>query len=219
MQCDLLELRDAHAKLRTSNEKMRREKERHEREREEFKDLIASKRRVEQTEAKNMNILLRQVDDLLKLFPELSSPTGNGNKVPDNYTPTPPRRMKGPKSRESSPMLESKDDIKSLCNKIICFFFFLIIIFICWIFISVDLILFVGTNNSFGGKTEKLEYTIKKLMEVAKELQDSKQILTGNDNSSKKKLSKRYLYLFYVIFICCNNLFIGGVIYKFLIQV
>ncbi|KAK0158539.1 hypothetical protein PV328_009530 [Microctonus aethiopoides] len=160
LQCDLLELRDAHAKLRTSNEKMRREKERHEREREEFKDLIASKRRVEQTEAKNMNILLRQVDDLLKLFPELSSPTGNGNKVPDNYTPTPPRRMKGPKSRESSPMLESKDDIKS-------------------------------TNNSFGGRTEKLEYTIKKLMEVAKELQDSKQILTGNDNSSKKKLSKR----------------------------
>jgi hypothetical protein len=27
MQCDLLELRDAHAKLRTTNEKLRREKE------------------------------------------------------------------------------------------------------------------------------------------------------------------------------------------------
>lgn len=27
MQCDLLELRDAHAKLRTTNEKLRRERE------------------------------------------------------------------------------------------------------------------------------------------------------------------------------------------------
>lgn len=34
LQCDLLELRDAHAKLRTSNEKLRLERERYERERE-----------------------------------------------------------------------------------------------------------------------------------------------------------------------------------------
>lgn len=34
LQCDLLELRDAHAKLRTTNEKLRRERERYERERE-----------------------------------------------------------------------------------------------------------------------------------------------------------------------------------------
>lgn len=40
LQCDLLELRDVHAKLRTSNEKLRRERERYEREREN-----ASKRR------------------------------------------------------------------------------------------------------------------------------------------------------------------------------
>lgn len=33
LQCDLLELRDAHAKLRTANEKLRRERERYERER------------------------------------------------------------------------------------------------------------------------------------------------------------------------------------------
>lgn len=90
---------------------MRREKERHEREREELKDLIMSKRRMEQIEAKNMNILLRQVDDLMKLFPELSGKI-DAAKTPDNYTPTPPRRTKGPKSRESSPMLESKEDIK-----------------------------------------------------------------------------------------------------------
>ncbi|KAG8034793.1 hypothetical protein G9C98_007869 [Cotesia typhae] len=116
LQCDLLELRDAHAKLRTSNEKMRREKERHEKEREEFKDLIMSKRRMEQIEARNINILLSQVDDLMKLFPELS------NKV-------------------DSP--------------------------------------------------EKLEYTISKLMEVAKELQESKKVLARSDVSSKKKLTKR----------------------------
>lgn len=36
LQCDLLELRDAHAKLRTSNEKLRRERERYERERENY---------------------------------------------------------------------------------------------------------------------------------------------------------------------------------------
>lgn len=36
LQCDLLELRDAHAKLRTSNEKLRLERERYERERDSF---------------------------------------------------------------------------------------------------------------------------------------------------------------------------------------
>lgn len=36
LQCDLLELRDAHAKLRTSNEKLRLERERYERERDNF---------------------------------------------------------------------------------------------------------------------------------------------------------------------------------------
>lgn len=41
LQCDLLELRDVHAKLRTSNEKLRRERERYERERE-----SASRRRL-----------------------------------------------------------------------------------------------------------------------------------------------------------------------------
>ena len=91
LQCDLLELRDAHAKLRTSNEKMRREKERHEREREELRDVIGNKRRLEQAEARNVNILLQQVDDLMRLFPELKTDQG---KIPENYTPTPPRRIK-----------------------------------------------------------------------------------------------------------------------------
>lgn len=41
LQCDLLDLRDAHAKLRTANEKLRRERERLERERD-----SATKRRL-----------------------------------------------------------------------------------------------------------------------------------------------------------------------------
>lgn len=91
----MLELRDAHAKLRTSNEKMRREKERHEREREEMRDIIASKRRLEQNESRSVNVILQQVDDLMKLFPELGSKTeGKQGNTPDTYTPTPPRRLK-----------------------------------------------------------------------------------------------------------------------------
>jgi mitofilin len=95
-----LELRDAHAKLRTSNEKMRREKERHDREREELRGMLASKRRLEQTEARNLNILLQQVDDLMGLFPEMNGvhePTDpEGQKSPETCTPIPPRRLKVP---------------------------------------------------------------------------------------------------------------------------
>ncbi|XP_033207690.1 golgin IMH1 isoform X2 [Belonocnema kinseyi] len=155
LQCDLLELRDAHAKLRTSNEKMRREKERHEREREELKTIIANKRHIEQTEARNINILLQQVDDLMKLFPELKSSTEK--KPPEVYTPTPPRRLKGPKSRESSPMLETKDD----------------------------------KGGKMEGRAEKLEYTIGKLMEVAKELQESKKSSDESTSNRTKKFGKR----------------------------
>jgi hypothetical protein len=61
LQCDLLELRDAHAKLRTTNEKLRREKERNEKEREELRQFAAGKRRAEQDEERRINILLEQV--------------------------------------------------------------------------------------------------------------------------------------------------------------
>jgi hypothetical protein len=61
LQCDLLELRDAHAKLRTTNEKLRREKERNEKEREELKQIASGKRRAEQEEDRRINILLEQV--------------------------------------------------------------------------------------------------------------------------------------------------------------
>jgi hypothetical protein len=61
LQCDLLELRDAHAKLRTTNEKLRREKERYEKEREELRQMATGKRRAEQDEERRINILLEQV--------------------------------------------------------------------------------------------------------------------------------------------------------------
>ncbi|XP_077271634.1 uncharacterized protein LOC143902526 isoform X2 [Temnothorax americanus] len=158
LQCDLLELRDAHAKLRTSNEKMRREKERHEKERQELKEVILNKCKLEQTEMRNINILMQQVQDLLQLFPELNTVTENG--TPDVYTPTPPRRLKGPKSRESSPMLETKSDVKAV-------------------------------TPILGERTEKLEYTIKKLMGVAKELKDSKKTSDETNAMRLKKLGKR----------------------------
>lgn len=72
---------------------MRREKERHEKEREELKDVIMKKSKQEQTEMRNVNVLLQQVNDLMKLFPELNGIAENGN-ANNNYTPTPPRRLK-----------------------------------------------------------------------------------------------------------------------------
>ncbi|XP_026672349.1 putative uncharacterized protein MYH16 isoform X2 [Ceratina calcarata] len=157
LQCDLLELRDAHAKLRTSNEKMRREKERHEKEREELKDVILKKCKQEQVELRNVNVLMQQVNDLTKLFPELNGIAENGSA--NAYTPTPPRRLKGPKSRESSPMLD-KGDLR-------------------------------GSNSQLAERTEKLEYTIKKLMDVAKELKESKKTADEMNAMRLKKLGKR----------------------------
>lgn len=71
---------------------MRREKERHEKERQELKEVILNKCKLEQTELRNINILMQQVQDLLQLFPELNTVTENG--TPSVYTPTPPRRLK-----------------------------------------------------------------------------------------------------------------------------
>ncbi|CAL7935848.1 unnamed protein product [Xylocopa violacea] len=158
LQCDLLELRDAHAKLRTSNEKMRREKERHEKEREELRDVILKKSKQEQIELRNINMLMQQVNDLTKLFPELNGIAQNGTA--NTYTPTPPRRLKGPKSRESSPLLDAKGDIR-------------------------------GSNSQLGERSEKLEYTVKKLMDVAKELKESRKTVDEINATRLKKLGKR----------------------------
>lgn len=85
LQCDLLELRDAHAKLRTTNEKLRREKERHEKEREEMRAIASSRKRTDIDENRRVNVLLEQVEILLRSMPEAQSSV---------YTPTPPRRTK-----------------------------------------------------------------------------------------------------------------------------
>lgn len=105
LQCDLLELRDAHAKLRTTNEKLRREKERHDKERDEFRTVLSGKKRMEQEDDRRINALIEQVEYLHQIAPEL---IGNRDKKDPAapYTPTPPRRIKGSKSRETSPALE-----------------------------------------------------------------------------------------------------------------
>ncbi|KAK4872284.1 hypothetical protein RN001_016408 [Aquatica leii] len=107
LQCDLLELRDAHAKLRTTNEKLRREKERNEKEREEFRSIISGRKRLEQEDDRRINALLEQVEMLIKL-----TDTEEPITEKDVYTPTPPRRTRGSKSRESSPALERKEFAK-----------------------------------------------------------------------------------------------------------
>ncbi|XP_031337557.1 trichohyalin-like isoform X1 [Photinus pyralis] len=103
LQCDLLELRDAHAKLRTTNEKLRREKERHEKEREELRAVISERKRSELDDDRRINGLLEQVEMLMKLT------SGGESSENEVYTPTPPRRTRGSKSREASPTLERKD--------------------------------------------------------------------------------------------------------------
>ena len=103
LQCDLLELRDAHAKLRTTNEKLRRERERHEKEREELKYIANGKRRLEQEDDRRVSSLMEQIESLMQIAPELGYA-----KEQSPYTPTPPRRIRGPKSRESSPSYEMK---------------------------------------------------------------------------------------------------------------
>ncbi|XP_071054552.1 putative leucine-rich repeat-containing protein DDB_G0290503 isoform X2 [Onthophagus taurus] len=109
LQCDLLELRDAHAKLRTTNEKLRREKERNERERGEMKGIIQGRKRTDQNEDRRLSILLEQIESLVQSAPDWCQPT-QSYQAP--YTPTPPRRTRASKSRESSPALEGSRNSK-----------------------------------------------------------------------------------------------------------
>lgn len=71
LQSDLLELRDAHAKLRTANEKLRRDRDRHDRERE--SGSSSSKRRFDQVGEKKVGALLQTVDELVKIAPDLQN--------------------------------------------------------------------------------------------------------------------------------------------------
>ncbi|KAI8438335.1 hypothetical protein MSG28_010901 [Choristoneura fumiferana] len=108
LQCDLLELRDAHAKLRTANEKLRRDKERHDRDRDQNKLLVVSLKRAQQEDDKTITQLLETIEDLMKQSPDLFR---NEPIKPEKslMTPTPPRRNRSSKSRSRSATPESAE--------------------------------------------------------------------------------------------------------------
>ncbi|XP_068140797.1 LOW QUALITY PROTEIN: myosin heavy chain, cardiac muscle isoform [Drosophila tropicalis] len=105
LQCDLLELRDVHAKLRTSNEKLRRERERYE------KELI--KRRLEQDGGeRKVGALLQTVDELVKIAPDLkmvggASSRSNNTHAYDNTLRPEQANVRRSRSRSPSPTLNS----------------------------------------------------------------------------------------------------------------
>ncbi|XP_047984903.1 sporulation-specific protein 15 isoform X1 [Leguminivora glycinivorella] len=107
LQCDLLELRDAHAKLRTANEKLRRDKERHDRDRDQNKLLVASLKRAQQEDDKTITQLLETIDDLMKQSPNLFKEPIPVKPEKNLMTPTPPRRNRSSKSRSRSATPES----------------------------------------------------------------------------------------------------------------
>ncbi|KAH8263745.1 hypothetical protein KR044_013373 [Drosophila immigrans] len=105
LQCDLLELRDVHAKLRTSNEKLRRERERYE------KELI--KRRMEQDGGeRKVGALLQTVDELVKIAPDLKIVGGasSARSASSNYSEQHslrPEQANVGRARSPSPTLSS----------------------------------------------------------------------------------------------------------------
>ncbi|KAL7742035.1 hypothetical protein ACLKA6_018287 [Drosophila palustris] len=102
LQCDLLELRDVHAKLRTSNEKLRRERERYE------KELI--KRRMEQDGGeRKVGALLQTVDELVKIAPDLKIVGGTSARGSSSYGEHTlrPEQANVRRSRSPSPTLSS----------------------------------------------------------------------------------------------------------------
>ncbi|KAH8251214.1 hypothetical protein KR032_003269 [Drosophila birchii] len=107
LQCDLLELRDVHAKLRTSNEKLRRERERYE------KELI--KRRMEADGGdRKVGALLQTVDELVKIAPDLKmvgsgGSTRSSSGYDKNLRPEQPdvRRSRSPSPTLSSSQITS----------------------------------------------------------------------------------------------------------------
>ncbi|XP_063548705.1 uncharacterized protein LOC134755936 isoform X1 [Cydia strobilella] len=109
LQCDLLELRDAHAKLRTANEKLRRDKERHDRDRDQNKLLVASLKRAQQEDDKTITQLLETIDDLMKQSPNLFKEPIPVKPEKNLMTPTPPRRNRSSKSRSRSATPESAE--------------------------------------------------------------------------------------------------------------
>ncbi|XP_039754594.1 early endosome antigen 1 isoform X2 [Pararge aegeria] len=109
LQCDLLELRDAHAKLRTANEKLRRDKERHDRDRDQNKLLVISLKRAQQEDDRVITQLLETIDDLMKQSPDLFRNEPSVKPEKTLMTPTPPRRNRSSKSRSRSATPENME--------------------------------------------------------------------------------------------------------------
>ncbi|XP_059048069.1 uncharacterized protein LOC131843443 [Achroia grisella] len=109
LQCDLLELRDAHAKLRTANEKLRRDKERHDRDRDQNKLLVTSLKRAQQDDDRIITQLLETIEDLMKQSPDLFRTESGIKPEKSLMTPTPPRRNRSSKSRSRSATPESAE--------------------------------------------------------------------------------------------------------------
>merc|ERR1712051_684159 len=87
LKSTLLEVRDAHAKFRTTNEKLRREKEKFGNERDELKIMVKDRSRGEQGEDKKVGRLLLDMGEFLSEIPKLvgddiMSPPKPGRTIP-----------------------------------------------------------------------------------------------------------------------------------------
>ncbi|XP_028899196.2 interaptin isoform X2 [Zeugodacus cucurbitae] len=109
LQCDLLELRDVHAKLRTSNEKLRRERERYE------KELV--KRRMEQDGGeRKVGALLQTVDELVKIAPDLKMATASSRSTSSSGNTLRPDSAGTARQRSRSPSPSSALNNSQITN-------------------------------------------------------------------------------------------------------
>ncbi|XP_025418360.1 myosin-8 isoform X2 [Sipha flava] len=114
MQCDLMDLRDAHAKLRTINEKLRKEKDKIELECNSLRLCNVRMRTDPQLEIK-INNLSQLVKSLTMMFNE-NIESSNKSVSSSLSAPTPPARRKASISRESSPDFNSNQTLNNNNN-------------------------------------------------------------------------------------------------------
>jgi len=114
MQCDLMDLRDAHAKLRTINEKLRKEKDKIEQECESLRLCNVRLRTDPQLEVKinNLSQLIKSLTIMVNENYELTNKSLNSI-----IAPTPPARRKSSTSREVSPDLNSNQTLNNNNNE------------------------------------------------------------------------------------------------------
>ncbi|XP_015367295.1 PREDICTED: spindle pole body component 110-like isoform X1 [Diuraphis noxia] len=113
MQCDLMDLRDAHAKLRTINEKLRKEKDKIEQECESLRLCNVRLRTDPQLEVKinNLSQLIKSLTMMVNENCEKANKSLNSINAP-----TPPARRKSSTSREASPDLNSNQTVNNNNN-------------------------------------------------------------------------------------------------------